>query len=75
MILKMHHLLRYVSHKDDESYQEIKKALLLFCRSLKVSKLATGFTGNHDNVLGRSSLQENLNLQNLCFFENSIVGT
>lgn len=44
MILKMHHLLRYVSHKDDESYQEIKKALLLFCWSLKVSKLATGFT-------------------------------
>lgn len=50
--IKMHHLLRYISHKDDESYQEKTKAPLSFCRSLKVSKLAVGFTGDHDDVLG-----------------------
>lgn len=50
--IKTHHLLRYVSHKDDESYQEKTKAPLSFCRSLKVSKLSTGFIGDHDDVLG-----------------------
>lgn len=28
------------------------KAPLSFCRSLRVSKLTAGFTGDHDNVLG-----------------------
>lgn len=37
-------------------------------------KEAAGLAGSPDNVLGRSSLQENVNLQNLCFFENSIMG-
>lgn len=67
---KTHHLLRYVSHKDDESYQDKAKAPLSFCRSLRVSKLETGVTGDHDNVLGAACKRT---LQNVCFSDNCIV--
>lgn len=53
-----------------------RKKILLFSRSLRVSKLAAGFIGMTMFLEGAAYKKTWIcKLQNLCFFENFIVGT